>query len=99
MNTIILLNSLDPDQARQNVGPDLGQNCLQRLTSEHICTLFACWEILTLFLPSVTFFQNLFFRNTIRVSRVWIQIGPKVQSGSDLGSNCLQRLSADGTNM
>ena len=24
-------NSLDPDQARQNVGPDLGQNCLQWL--------------------------------------------------------------------
>ena len=23
-------NSLDPDQARQNVGPDLGPNCLIR---------------------------------------------------------------------
>ena len=23
-------NSLDPDQAQQNVGPDLGPNCLQR---------------------------------------------------------------------
>ena len=27
-------NSLDPDQARQNVGPDLDQNCLQRLSTE-----------------------------------------------------------------
>ena len=25
---IIFANSLDPDQARQNVGPDLGPNCL-----------------------------------------------------------------------
>ena len=25
---ITFANSLDPDQARQNVGPDLDQNCL-----------------------------------------------------------------------
>ena len=29
-NSITVSNSLDPDQARLNVGPDLGQNCLQR---------------------------------------------------------------------
>ena len=27
-------NSLDPDQARQNVGPDLGPSCLQRLSAD-----------------------------------------------------------------
>ena len=27
-------NSLDPDQARRFVGPDLGPNCLQRLSTE-----------------------------------------------------------------
>ena len=27
-NTIRVLNSLDPDQARRSVGPDLGPNCL-----------------------------------------------------------------------
>ena len=27
-------NSLDPDQARQNVGPDLGPNCLLRLSTD-----------------------------------------------------------------
>ena len=27
-------NGLDPDQDRQNVGPDLGPNCLQRLSSD-----------------------------------------------------------------
>ena len=33
--TIRVSNSLDPDQARQNVGPDLGPNCLQRLTTDN----------------------------------------------------------------
>ena len=27
-------NSLDPDQDRQNVGPDLDPNCLQRLSAD-----------------------------------------------------------------
>ena len=27
-DTVIFANSLDPDQARQNVGPDLNPNCL-----------------------------------------------------------------------
>ena len=31
INTISVSNSLDPDQARNFVGPDLGPNCLQRL--------------------------------------------------------------------
>ena len=30
-NTNIMSNSLDPDQARQKVGPDLGLNCLLKL--------------------------------------------------------------------
>ena len=29
-NTIRVSSSLDPDQARHFVGPDLGPNCLQR---------------------------------------------------------------------
>ena len=37
-NTIRVSNSLDPDQARQNVGPDLGPNCLQRLSADkNVC--------------------------------------------------------------
>ena len=32
-NTIRVSNSLDPDQARHLVGPDLGPNCLQRLSA------------------------------------------------------------------
>ena len=30
-------SSLDPDQARQDVGPDLGPNCLQRLSADDTC--------------------------------------------------------------
>ena len=33
-NTIRVSNSLDPDQARHFVGPDLGPNCLQRLLAD-----------------------------------------------------------------
>ena len=34
MNTIRVSNSLDPDQARWNVGPDLGPNSLQKLSAD-----------------------------------------------------------------
>ena len=34
MNTIRVANSLDPDQDRHFVGPDLGPNCLQRLSAD-----------------------------------------------------------------
>ena len=33
-NTIRVSNSLDPDQARHLVGPDLGPNCLQKLSAD-----------------------------------------------------------------
>ena len=33
-NTIRVSNSLDPDQARRFVGPDLDPNCLQRLSAD-----------------------------------------------------------------
>ena len=32
--TIKVSNSLDPDRRRQNVGPDLGPNCLQSLSAD-----------------------------------------------------------------
>ena len=38
LNTIRVSNSLDPDQA-SFVGPDLGQNCLQRLLVDNKCRL------------------------------------------------------------
>ena len=33
-NTIRVSNGLDPDQDRHSVGPDLGPNCLQRLSAD-----------------------------------------------------------------
>ena len=33
-NTIKVSNSLDPDQAQHFVGPDLGTNCLQKLSAD-----------------------------------------------------------------
>ena len=33
--TIIVTNSLDPDQVRHFVGPDLAQNCLQWLSADN----------------------------------------------------------------
>ena len=35
-NAIGVSNILDPDQALQNVGPDLDPNCLHRLSSDGI---------------------------------------------------------------
>ena len=34
LNTIRVSNSMDPDQAQRFVGPDLGPNCLQRLSAD-----------------------------------------------------------------
>ena len=33
-NTVRVTNSLDPDQAGHFVGPDLGPNCLQKLSAD-----------------------------------------------------------------
>ena len=35
-NNIRMSNRLDPDQARRFVGPDLGPNCLQMLSTDDI---------------------------------------------------------------
>ena len=35
-NTIRVSNCLNPDQARHSVGPDLGPNCLQRLSADKL---------------------------------------------------------------
>ena len=34
LNIIRMLNSLDPDQTQRFVEPDLGPNCLQRLSAD-----------------------------------------------------------------
>ena len=52
-NTIRVSNSLDPDQAGQNVRPDLGPSCLQKLELEdtrrqgvnHLCQINSSTDI------------------------------------------------------
>ena len=34
LNSIIVSNGLDPDQARHSVGPDLGPKCLQKFSAD-----------------------------------------------------------------
>ena len=38
-NTMSMSNNLDPGQVRHYVGPDLGPNCLPRLSADHTCKL------------------------------------------------------------
>ena len=54
-------NGLDQDQDPRSVGPDLGPNCLQRLSADNMLLL------LSADLSNLTFSKNS-FRNTIRVS-------------------------------
>ena len=58
LNTIRVSNSLDPDQARQYVGPDLGPNCLQRLSADNKSPL-AGKELNTKQLIDTTFWLKL----------------------------------------
>ena len=45
-------NGLDPDQDQQNVGPDLGPNCLHRLSEDF------CFVLFDSFHPSQQFFSS-----------------------------------------
>ena len=41
-DTIRVSNGLDPAQDRQNISPDLGPNCLQRLSADVISVILPC---------------------------------------------------------
>ena len=43
-NTIRVSKSLDPEQARYSVGPDLGPNCLQRLSADDTSRQIVKWS-------------------------------------------------------
>ena len=49
-------NSLDPVQARHSVGPDLGLNCLQRLSADNTSRLIQCLH------KFFQYFSDCFFR-------------------------------------
>ena len=85
-NTIRVSNSLDPDQDRHFVGPDLGPNCLQKLSADDKLSGFVVCRYL---------FQNWFF-GKLRLVKEYHQSVKHVGwhfVGSDLYTNCLQKLS------
>ena len=86
-------NRLDPDQARHFVEPDLGPNCLQRLSANTSRNFFCC---LLIFFQN-NFYQKHYFKNIIRASN---SLDPDLALHfvrPDLDPNCLQRLSTDDT--
>ena len=93
-NTIRVSNILDPDQDRHSVGPDLGPNCLQNL-SEDNQTNFSCFCCCLLPFFKMNFFQNILFRNTIRVSNGLDPDQDRHSVDHDQPPNCLQRLSEE----
>ena len=83
-NTIRESYSLDPDQARQNVGFNLGPNCLQRLSGAityHICFTFSVKCMCR------------FFQNTIRESNSLDPDQDRQNVGPDQDPNLLQKFS------
>ena len=68
-------NSLDPDQARHFVGPDLGSNCLQKLTAEDTSRL----RVLLIFSKST--FLKILSGTLSECQTVSILIRPYILSG------------------
>ena len=61
--TIRVSNSLDPDQARHFVCPDLGPNCLQRLSTEDIVRASKERDYISCFCcPQLTFLKINFIK-------------------------------------
>ena len=66
-NTIRVSNSLNSDQARQFFGPELGPNCLQRLSADDSQqnNSLPTGKIFPAFMSSADFFQNILFRKIL----------------------------------
>ena len=72
-NTIRVSNSLDRDQARHFVGPDLGPNCLQQIPADAYAGKFLVDVLLLHFLLKYFFFlKNLEILSECQT--VWIVI-------------------------
>ena len=72
-NSLKVSNSLDQDQARLFVGPDLGPTCLQRLSAAELgphC-LPTLVNICSRRLEQITFSEAFFFAGALRDSETW----------------------------
>ena len=83
---IRLSNSLDPDQDRHSVGPDLGPNSLQRISTDDKRRRKQRKNVILMVSNSA---------GSIPGSGTFIEIFILVLLDPDLGPNCLQMLSAD----
>ena len=79
-------NSFFPIRSGQNVGPDLGPNCLKGLSADDNGMFNAKLKYTSVQL-------QLFI--TSKCQTVWTQIRSGQNVGPDLGPNCLKHLSAD----
>ena len=73
-----MANSLDPDQAQQNVAPDLGPNCLQRLSADNKAAL-ASKELNPNQLVDTTFWLNGYYflaKSLAKVSFIRLKLFP-----------------------
>ena len=64
---ITFANSLDPDQAQQNVGPDLNPNCLTKSSVQRVIygTIIKCEGIIKAILGNPKADQNTLFRKYV----------------------------------
>ena len=63
-------NSLDPDQDRQNVGPDLGPTCLQRLSTDDKSHRLTYMVSRTIFWSGLLHYLVLISQNLITIINV-----------------------------
>ena len=75
-NSIKVSNSLDPDQARLFIGPDLGPTCLQRLLADDTCNAY--WVHTVCLHKSIYtadyIFRSIFFAGALRDSETWTKL-------------------------
>ena len=82
MNIIRVSNSLDTDQARRSLGPDLGANWLQRLSADDKLKRNTNYSFFHDFLSSadfffkVNFFEKIFQKYNQRVKQFESRAGP-----------------------
>ena len=81
-------NSLIPIRSVQNVGPDLGPNCLKWLSADD--------NVMLKFYAKLKYIGSIsIFSITFKVSNSWTWIRSGQNVGPDLCQNCLKHLSAN----
>ena len=88
-NTVRASNSLDPDQVRCFVGPDLGPNCLQRLSADYKKIPLAGKELNTKQLLDTTFWLKPWLKSILFDSNFFHLAKVLATTNSELGKALL----------